>query len=230
MRHEEVARNTLMYCGADRGKSTPWQLLLPVINIWERLLDVRHELSHMSNALLELEADLGVRLLSVGNVGGGMYQGPYRSFQVHYEGETAVGLLRSFPTAVRRSLRWLRSRRNAGCITCFSQMWTEISVSLETRSLFLHDGRIAVSRKGSGRREELLRIVAHAYTEIVEGQRSSLELWSMTVCGTWTRRRWQKQQRNSLRTRCSATSTAIAGRARSADVPVRWRHQSAVSR
>ncbi|QEH69355.1 type I restriction enzyme HsdR N-terminal domain-containing protein [Cellulosilyticum sp. WCF-2] len=64
------------------GSDTPEQLIPFIINIWECLLDVTHTLPVVKLKNYEIVKDYGVRVLSYGNAGGGIFAGPYRSILI----------------------------------------------------------------------------------------------------------------------------------------------------
>ena len=75
---------------ADISPMTPRNLAYAALNLWEGLLNPRHILKARSYKLFTLIEDYGVRQLSYGNAGGGVFYGLYRSFIIEYNGSTEI--------------------------------------------------------------------------------------------------------------------------------------------
>lgn len=134
---------------------------------------------------------MGLRLLSYGNASGGMFQGPYRSFMIDYNGSTEIVSLgfSTYVTAAKPDI----------VRTCISvaidnekdthhalQLVVDDNVSVVgSKVTFYHHGKIGISNKGSGKIDELRQFVSTLYPEIIDGKRFNLgtldnnHLWNL---------------------------------------------------
>ncbi len=161
------------YCDRDIGKSTPMEIAVPILNLWEGLLDVRTKIPVGNYGLFELIEDYGVRMLTYGNSGGGKFWGPYRSFLVKVDDSVefySIGVSTYITTANPQNVR-----------TCISVAHDDEKMAHHALQLvvddnlivsgnkidFYHHGRIGIGNIGSGKIEELRRFVREKYPKII---------------------------------------------------------------
>lgn len=82
--------NWKAYALSDMGESLKKELAIPMVNLWECLIYSEHKLPKRKFKLFSVIDDMGLRLLSYGNASGGIFQGPYRSFMIDYNGSTEI--------------------------------------------------------------------------------------------------------------------------------------------
>ena len=124
--------------------------------------------------------DYGVRLLSYGNAGGGVFYGPYRSFLIERNGSTefvSFGFSvygrtekpNSWKTALNVAIDNEKESHHA------LQLSIDDNVIYQNETVtFYHSGRIAVGNKGSGKVSELRSFVESRYPKIITGNRFNL--------------------------------------------------------
>lgn len=183
--------NWKAYTFSDMGDAITKELAIPMVNLWECLIYPEHKLPKKKFKLFSVIEDMGVRLLSYGNASGGMFQGPYRSFMIEYNGSTEIVSL-GFSTYVTTAKPDLVR-------TCISvavdnekdthhalQLVVDDNVSvIGSKVTFYHHGKIGISNKGSGKVDELRQFVSDLYPEIIDGKRFNLgtlrndHLWNL---------------------------------------------------
>ena len=183
--------NWRAYINSDMGEAITKELAIPMVNLWEGLIYPEHKLPKKDFKLFSVIDDMGLRLLSYGNASGGMFQGPYRSFLIEYNGSTEIVSL-GFST-------YITTAKPDIVRTCISvaidnekdthhalQLVVDDNVSvLGNKVTFYHHGRIGISNKGSGRIDELRQFVSELYPEIIHGKKFNLgtlendHLWNL---------------------------------------------------
>lgn len=157
----------------DIGMHTPLDKAVMAFNLSECLLDINEILQPKKYRLFELKEDLGVRILSYGNAGGGQFSGPYRSFLIEFEGVNQIisFAFSSYITHAHPDIE--KTTLNVAIDTDDSahhalQLVIDDNVgAVDDTYTFRHHGRIAVGNKGSGKIEELRRLVEDHYPEIL---------------------------------------------------------------
>lgn len=182
---EEELKNEFKDAGDDYylmdiSRHTPFNMALPLFNLWEGLLDIRVKMPTGDYGIFKLIEDYGVRLLSYGNGSGGHFFGPYRSFLVDVNGNTEFYSI-GFGTYWKSG--WdLNEKPPMTCISVAHddekvshhalQLVAEDNVVVIGKKLkFYHHGRIAIGRIGSGKKVELMEMVSEKYPKIVDGNR-----------------------------------------------------------
>lgn len=193
LKFEELFENEnwRAYIYSDMGESITKELAIPMINLWECLIYPEHKLPRKKFKLFSVIEDMGVRLLSYGNASGGVFQGPYRSFMIDYNGSTEIVSL-GFST-------YVTTAKPDTVRTCISvaidnekdthhalQLVVDDNVAVVgTKVTFYHHGKIGISNKGSGKIDELRQFVSEFYPEIIDGKRFNLgtlennHLWNL---------------------------------------------------
>lgn len=168
------------YIGLDIGTSTSVTKQIPILNMWETLLDTKVQLSSKKYKIFKLIKDYGVRILSYGNASGGMFSGPYRSFLIEYKGSTefvSIGLS-VYVTWTKQDIE-----KTVLNVAIDNEKETHHSLQLVlddnmsvvgNKCTFYHHGRIGVGKIGSGRIDELRKFVENEYSQIIEGNRFCL--------------------------------------------------------
>lgn len=191
LRHDEIEKNWDAYLGADMGEGTPKALLVPLTNLWECLLYSEHLFPPKQYSLFRVISDMGVRMLSYGNAGGGLFQGAYRSFMIEYKGNAEIVSLGFSPYSRHDSPK---KAKTAICVAIDNEKETHHALQLVAddniqivgnRIDFYHHGRIAVGNKGSGKVEELRAFIAGTAPAMIDGKRFYLgslvddHLWNL---------------------------------------------------
>lgn len=175
----------------DISRHTPMELAVPAFNFYECLLDTRVKMPKGDYGVFRLIEDYGVRMLSYGNSGGGVFFGPYRSFLVDVNGSTEF-----YSITVTTYSRTEAPGKGKTCI-CVAhdddksqhhslQLVFEGNVEADGSTIdFYHNGRIAVGNIGSGRISELRKLVLSRMPSLVSGNRFFLgrlvndRLWTL---------------------------------------------------
>ena len=138
-----------------------------------------------------LGADMGVRMLSYGNAGGGLFQGAYRSFMIEYKGNAEIVSMGLSPYSRHDSPK---KAKTAICVAIDNEKETHHALQLAAddniqivgnRIDFYHHGRIAVGNKGSGKVEGLRAFIAGTAPAMIDGKRFYLgslvdnHLWNL---------------------------------------------------
>lgn len=138
-----------------------------------------------------LGADMGVRMLSYGNAGGGLFQGAYRSFMIEYKGNAEIVSMGLSPYSRHDSPK---KAKTAICVAIDNEKETHHALQLVAddniqivgnRIDFYHHGRIAVGNKGSGKVEGLRAFIAGTAPAMIDGKRFYLgslvddHLWNL---------------------------------------------------
>ena len=164
----------------EMGRSTPDRLTIPCINLWECLLYTEHKLPSVKYKLFTVIEDYGVRLLTYGNAGGGVFQGAYRSFIINYKGNTEFISIGFSSYTRSENLNYEKTALN---VAIDNEKTTHHSVQISIddnlvvrgdRVTFYHNGRIGIGNKGSGKVSELRQFVASAYPDIFDGEKFNL--------------------------------------------------------
>ena len=191
LRHDEIEKNWDAYLGADMGEGTPKALLVPLTNLWECLLYSEHLFPPKQYSLFRVISDMGVRMLSYGNAGGGLFQGAYRSFMIEYKGNAEIVSMGLSPYSRHDSPK---KAKTAICVAIDNEKETHHALQLVAddniqivgnRIDFYHHGRIAVGNKGSGKVEGLRAFIAGTAPAMIDGKRFYLgslvddHLWNL---------------------------------------------------
>ena len=187
----EVQEHPDAYVGTDMGESTPVNILIPAVNLWECLLYPDHKFPAKEYRLFRLVEDYGVRILSYGNAAGGAFGGAYRSFIVNYKGndELVSFGISSYATWAHRDV--IKTALNIA-IDDNEKSHHALQLSLDDNLIvegdkctFTHSGRIGISNIGSGRISELRDLCLKEYPGIVDGKKFNLgtltcdHLWNL---------------------------------------------------
>lgn len=172
---EDARKND--YVG-DISPYTPMCFALPLFNLWEGLLDVRVKMPTGNHGMFSLIEDYGVRMLSYGNGSGGHFFGPYRSFLVDVDGNTEFYSL--CVTSYWKS-GWNLDEKPPKTCVCVAhddeetshhalQLVVEDNAFASGDTLkFYHSGKIAIGRMGSGKKSELMELVAKWCPKLIDG-------------------------------------------------------------
>lgn len=160
--------------------STEHNLACASFNLPTCLFDDDHKLPCRQYGAFNLIEDYGVRMLSYGNAGGGVFYGPYRSFLIERNGSTEFVSF-GFSTYGRSEKpdSWKTALNVAIDNEKESHHALQLSIDdnviyKEGKVTFYHSGRIAVGNKGSGKVSELRAFVEVRYPEIIAGNRFNL--------------------------------------------------------
>lgn len=174
---------------ADISPKTPRNLAHAALNLWEGLLNPRYKMVAKSYKLFTLVEDYGVRQLSYGNAGGGVFYGLYRSFIIEYNGSTEIVSIGFTPYG---SFANPDTEKTAMVVAIDNEddshhaLQFSIDDNLKQTGstyTFYHHGKIAIGNKGSGKVSELMKFVAPKYSEIIDG--SKFNLGSLTYDSDW---------------------------------------------
>jgi len=153
---------------SDIGDDTPIVLAVMSLNLLDALLDERIKLPESHDSFFRLIKDLGVRLLSYGNAGGGSFSGPYRSFLIEYNSSNQIVSFGISTYSTDNHLNVSKTVLNVAIDTDTSahhalQLVIDDNVVLSgDKFSFYHHGKIGIGRIGSGKVDEL-RILMEQY-------------------------------------------------------------------
>jgi len=164
----------------DISPQTPRSLAYAAFNLWEGLLDTRHKMVAKKYGLFTLIEDYGVRQLSYGNAGGGVFFGLYRSFIIEFDGNTeivSIGIspYRSFSNPDIEKTALVVAVDNDDIAHHALQFSIDDNlIQIDDTYTFYHHGKIAVGNKGSGRVSELMALVSDRYPQIIDEKKFNL--------------------------------------------------------
>ena len=164
----------------DVSEKTEHSLACASFNLLEGTLNPRYKMPVGQYKIFRLIEDYGVRMLSYGNAGGGIFYGPYRSFLIEKDGSTefvSIGFSTygsfSKPDVCKTVLN----------VAIDNEKETHHALQLViddnlrytgNKFTFHHHGRIAVGNKGSGKVSELREFVRARYPQIISGNQFNL--------------------------------------------------------
>ena len=166
--------------GADISPKTPRNLAYAAFNLWEGLLDTRHKMPAKQYALFTLIEDYGVRQLSYGNAGGGVFYGLYRSFIIDYKGNTEIVSIGLSPygsfanPGIEKTAMVVAIDNDDDSHHALQFSIDDNLIQSGNTYIFYHHGRIAVGNKGSGKVSELIAFVTERYPKIIDGKKFNL--------------------------------------------------------
>lgn len=176
----EYLKNNLDDTSSDISEKTEHNLACAAFNLWEGALNPRHEMPSGQYRIFRLIEDYGVRMLSYGNAGGGVFYGPYRSFLIERDDSTefvSIGFSTygSFtnPNVCKTSMNIAIDTEKESHHSL--QLIIDDNVRYTGNQFtFYHHGRIAVGNKGSGKVSELREFVKARYPQIISGNQFNL--------------------------------------------------------
>ncbi len=166
--------------GADISPKTPRNLAYAAFNLWEGLLDTRHKMPTKQYGLFTLIEDYGVRQLSYGNAGGGVFYGLYRSFIIDYKGSTEIVSIGFSPYGsfanpdVEKTAMMVAIDNDDDSHHALQFSIDDNLIQSGDTYTFYHHGRIAVGNKGSGKVSNLRAFVTERYPQIIDGKKFNL--------------------------------------------------------
>ena len=160
--------------------TTEHSLACASFNLLTCLFDTDHKLPCQQYEAFNLIEDYGVRMLSYGNAGGGVFYGPYRSFLIERNNSTEfVSFGFSVYGRTEKTDVWKTALNVA--IDNEKESHHALQLSIDENVIynngevtFYHSGRIAVGNKGSGKVSELRAFVASRCPNIIDGNRFNL--------------------------------------------------------
>lgn len=164
----------------DISEKTEHNLACAAFNLLEGTLNPNYKMPAGEYKLFRLIEDYGVRMLSYGNAGGGIFYGPYRSFLIERNGSTefvSIGFSTygsfSNPDICKTALNVAIDNEKESHHSL--QLVIDDNVRYSgNKFTFYHHGRIAVGNKGSGKVSELRELVNARYPEIISGNQFNL--------------------------------------------------------
>lgn len=188
---EDLEKNLCDYRDFEIGISTAISKAIPIMNLWECLLDVDYKFPSKEYKLFNLLEDYGIRFLSYGNAAGGIFSGPYRSFLINVNGSTEFVSM-SISTYVTDAKPDIQKTVLNVAIDNEKDTHHSLQLVLDDNltvignsCYFYHHGRIGIGNLGSGRVSELRELVQAKYPLIVDKNRFFLgkleydRLWYM---------------------------------------------------
>ena len=160
--------------------TTDYHLACASFNLLACLFDTDHKLPCQQYGAFNLIEDYGVRFLSYGNAGGGVFYGPYRSFLIERNGSTEFV---SFAFSVYGRTEKPGSWKTALNVAIDNEKESHHALQLSIddnvvyrngRVVFYHSGRIAIGNKGSGKVSELRAFVEARCPKIIADNRFNL--------------------------------------------------------
>ncbi len=137
------------------------------VNLYECFMDTDHKMPAGKYKLFTLLEDYGVRNLSYGNNSGGTYNGNYRSFLIKYHRSTAF---------VSFGIQAFSSNETILCVAIDDDKSPHHSLQqslgknliVDGRTIgFYHNGAIAVGNIGSGKVDDLRKVVKRRHSQIL---------------------------------------------------------------
>lgn len=168
------------YYGEDISKSTPMPIAKAAFNLQEALYDLRHKIPVGDYGIFKLIEDYGIRMLTYGNAGGGLFFAPYRSFLIEYKGSTEFI---SFAFSTYGRTEKAGEIKTCMCVAHDNEKETHHALQLSFDDNvevvndivnFCHSGRIAIGNQGSGKIDELRMFVKERYPKIIDGKRFNM--------------------------------------------------------
>lgn len=164
----------------DISVKTEHKLACAAFNLLDGTLNPRHKMPAGQYELFRLIEDYGVRMLSYGNAGGGVFYGPYRSFLIEKDGSTEIVSIGfstygsfSNPDVCKTALNMAIDNEKEAHHSL--QLVIDDNVRyIGNKFTFYHHGRIAVGNKGSGKVSELREFVKARYPQIICGKQFNL--------------------------------------------------------
>lgn len=153
------------------GIDTPKYLVPFIINIWECLLDVRKKIPRVQHKNYEIIEDYGIRVLSYGNAGGGIFGGPYRSLLIKdTKGDHQIVsfAISTYSRTEKRANGDDAPEKTVLIVAIDDEKKTHHSLQLVIddnvefiKGVFkiYHTGRITVGNKGAGKINELKELI-----------------------------------------------------------------------
>lgn len=176
----EWLKENLNEYSTDISEKTEHNLACAAFNLLEGTLNPNFKMPAGQYKLFQLIEDYGVRMLSYGNAGGGVFYGPYRSFLIERDGSTefvSIGFSTygsfSNPEICKTALNMAIDNEKESHHSL--QLVVDDNVRYSgNKFTFYHHGRIAVGNKGSGKVSELREFVSARYPEIISGNQFNL--------------------------------------------------------
>lgn len=174
--------------------TTDYHLACASFNLLSCLFDTDHKLPCQQYGAFNMIEDYGVRMLSYGNAGGGVFYGPYRSFLIERNGSTEfVSFGFSVYGRTEKPDTWKTALNVAIDNEKESHHALQLSIDdnviyKDGKVTFYHSGRIAVGNKGSGKVSELRAFVETRYPKIIDGNKFNLGVlehnrnWNLDDC------------------------------------------------
>ncbi len=165
---------------SDIGNGTPIDKAVLCLNLMECLLDETKRFEPKRFKIFNLIEDIGLRDLSYGNAGAGVFWGTYRSFIIEYNGENQIISLGSSSYSREETTGMPKTALIVAIDTDKAQhhaLQLVIDDNVECINdeyTFYHSGRIAVGNIGSGKVSELKELIAEYYPTILKNDRICL--------------------------------------------------------
>ena len=190
--HKQISdwlKENLNEYSTDISVKTEHSLACAAFNLLEGTLNPHYKMPSRQYGIFRLIEDYGVRMLSYGNAGGGVFYGPYRSFLIEKDGSTefvSIGFSTygsfSNPDVCKTALNIAIDNEKES----HHSLQLIIDDNLRyvgNKFTFYHHGRIAVGNKGSGKISELREFVRARYPEIIYG--NEFRLGSLVYDRDW---------------------------------------------
>ena len=190
--HKQISdwlKENLNEYSTDISEKTEHNLACAAFNLLEGTLNPNYKMPAGQYGIFRLIEDYGVRMLSYGNAGGGIFYGPYRSFLIEKDGSTefvSIGFSTygsfSNPDVCKTALNIAIDNEKES----HHSLQLIIDDNLRyvgNKFTFYHHGRIAVGNKGSGKISELREFVRVRYPEILYG--NEFRLGSLVYDRDW---------------------------------------------
>lgn len=188
---EDLEKNLYDYRDYEIGTNTIISKAIPIMNLWECLLDVEYNFPLKEYRFFNLIEDYGIRFLSYGNAAGGIFSGPYRSFLINVNGSTEFVSI-SISTYVTDAKPEIQKTSLNVAIDNEKDAHHSLQLVLDDNMTvigdscyFYHHGRIGIGNIGSGKISELRNLVREKHPQIIDNNRFSLgklehnRLWHM---------------------------------------------------
>lgn len=174
---------------AEISQQTKHPLACAAFNLLHCLYDIDHKMPSGQYKAFRLIEDYGIRLLTYGNAGGGIFDGCYRSFLIERNGSTefvsvavAAYSRDENPDVVKTSVNVAIDNEKVSHHALQLSIDDNV-VRVGDKVTFYHSGKIAIGNKGSGKIAELREFVAAGMPQIISG--SKFNLGEVTYNRNW---------------------------------------------
>ena len=175
------------------GEDTELKKAIPLINLWECLLDVSHKMPNDNYERFNLIEDCGIQVLSCGNASGGRFDDmKYRTFLVEAEGErqyVSIGISGYTRTEKEDTIK---TAINVAISSEEKKAHHSLQYAVDRQMFvdgkecsFPHTGDITVGKLGKAPISELREFIQDRYEKIIDGKKFYLgkltndRLWYM---------------------------------------------------
>lgn len=181
LNHDEIPNCINEYAGLI-GLNTNPKIAVAMINLWDALYYSEKAIPTGDYKLFTMVEDYGLRNLTFGNAGGGLFPGVYRSFNIKYKEKNlfvsftvSTYVTEAHPDTEKTTLNIAIEDIENKTSHHSLQLVADDNISVVNNKVTLyHSGRIGISNIGSGKISELRLLAEELYPEIVVNKKFCL--------------------------------------------------------